>query len=146
MKLNTDNFFKTCTPYSITINPCDKFQYHNRPDRIKRVNGLIYEALLSYDTFNVLEFSEPRGMSVKGKTGPRLHTHGILYFKKLKDLKRFMAHGYYNILRFASLDIDTIDDLEKWFAYMNKQNILSVKERYITRYISYKMFLKDITS
>ncbi len=123
-----ENYYKLCKWYSITLNPIDKYQYFNSPNRFKRFKSFIYEQLLTfpakYELF--IEISEPHGMHTQGYSGPRLHLHGKIQFNTNKDRYMFLSNGYYKLLRFCSVDIDTIDDLRKWYKYCTKQHIFKL--------------------
>ena len=117
---------KTKTYYSITLNPSDKSQFLGNPNRYSKFHTRIYNILIDlkvqYD-LNI-EISEPSGMKTQGYSGPRLHLHGIIYFKTREQLQNFLLKGYYEITRISSIDIDTIENLQTWSDYCQKQHIL----------------------
>ncbi len=119
-------YYKVGQFYAITINPCDKYQFFGRINRCKRYHNFIYEQFLQFkcDYLLYIEISEPRGMHTQGYNGPRLHMHGTIYFENRKQLGWWLVEGYYKLLRFAAVDIDTIEDLPKWDAYCRKQNLI----------------------
>jgi len=120
------NYFTTNTKYSITLNPIDKHQYFGKKDRCRLFRNFVYEQCLSlnceYQLF--IEISEPNGFHIQGYNGPRLHLHGYILFPKPKALALFLVHDYYNLLRFSSVDIDTIKDKSHWYKYCTKQHLL----------------------
>ncbi len=119
-----ENFFKVNTWYSLTLNPPNKHQFLGHVDRFKRFRNFCYENLFilkSYEMF--IEISEPRGFHIKGYEGPRLHLHGRVRFNSNKELAQFLLNGYYKLLRWSSVDIDTINDADTWSAYCTKQHL-----------------------
>jgi len=120
-----ENYYKTNTWYSVTLNPIDKYQWFGKPNRWKRFRNFLYEILLSFKFkyHFVIELSEPRGMKTQGYNGPRLHLHGKIKFESKEVLARWLLLDYYSILRFASVDIDTISDEAKWDIYCSKQRL-----------------------
>lgn len=120
-----ENFFILNTWYSFTLNPIDKYQYFGKEDRFIRFCNFCYENLFILHCYELhVEVSEPRGFHVQGYSGPRLHLHGKLKFRSKKELAKFLLTGYYKLLRWSSVDIDTIGDMEKWDAYCIKQKLL----------------------
>ncbi len=120
-----ENYYKLDTYYSITINPIDKYQFYTNPTRFERFRNFVYENMIStkmeYELY--IEISEPHGMKTQGYTGPRLHLHGYLLFRNGTELRQFLLSGYYKLLRFASVDIDTIADRQVWKTYCTKQHL-----------------------
>ncbi len=120
-----EQFYVKHKKYAITLNPKDKFQFFGRKDRFHRFRNLMYEELLTfpgkYELY--IEISEPRGMHTAGYAGPRLHLHGWIEFSSVTTLEQFLLLFYYKLLRFTSVDIDTIDDIDKWLLYCKKQKI-----------------------
>lgn len=116
-------FYKPNTFYTFNLSPNDKYQYFGDPKRFTKFYSFIYELLLGLNgqyTMNI-ELSEPRGPQNSGKTGPRLHTHGILYFETKKALIKFMMNDYYKLLRVCRVEIDSISDFKYWYDYCHKQ-------------------------
>jgi len=118
-------FYNTNVLYSITLNPHNNHQFHGHEKRYRRFRNYMYQNLLSlhgeYEIF--IEYSEPRGMQVQGRTGPRLHAHGTLLFKSKKDLAHFLMTDYYKLLRWTSVDIDICSDPKVWYNYCTKQKL-----------------------
>ncbi len=129
-----ENFFKVNTWYSVTLNPIDKHQFCHKVDRYDKFHQFMYEQLsylkCTYEFF--IEISEPRGMHIKGYMGPRLHLHGKVRFKSRVEIAHFLLRDYYRLLRFCSVDIDSIDDLRKWYKYCTKQ--LLFKDRRLSSF------------
>ncbi len=123
--MKPQNFYKTKTPYAITINPIDQHQYFSSAQRMIQFRDFIYEQTMSwkwkYEMF--IEISEPRNMKTHGYSGPRMHLHGFFVFRNTKELAMFLLHGYREITRYASIDIDTISDHPKWMEYCAKQKL-----------------------
>lgn len=127
-------YYKKNIPYSITLNPIDKYQFMGKIERLKRFRNLVYEQFVSnwceYELY--IEISEPRGFKTQGYSGPRLHIHGTIIFRKNKEILDFLLDKYYRLLRWTSVDIDTISDKTKWKEYCIKQNI--IKNNRISNY------------
>lgn len=128
-------FYKVKKQYSITINPIDRYQWLHNIKRVRKFRNHFYEVFMAekyqYELF--IEFSEPRGFHTQGYSGPRLHMHGTISFNDIKELGYFLSQGYSKLLKYASVDIDTIDDIDKWKAYCTKQKI--IKKNRISNYI-----------
>ncbi len=123
-----ENYFQTNIKYSITLNPIDKYQFFGRPNRFARFRNFIYENLfilkeIEYEFF--IELSEPKGFHTQGYSGPRLHLHGTILFPRKQSLTKFLLHHYYALLRFTSVDIDTITDTAVWYSYCTKQKLIA---------------------
>ncbi len=119
-----DNFYKLHTWYSFTLNPIDKHQFFGKVDRYMKFRNFVYENLFilaNYEAF--IELSEPRGFSIQGYSGPRLHIHGKLKFDTKSELAKFLLLSFYSLTRWTSVDIDTIDDSDWWYKYCTKQRI-----------------------
>ncbi len=120
------SFYKTGVNYALTLNPIDKFQFLGKPNRLNRFRNFIHEQLMNfscrYEMF--LEISEPRGFHISKYAGPRLHLHGTIKFRKNKEMAQFLLLDYYDLLRWASVDIDTVGDLDVWRAYCMKQHLI----------------------
>jgi len=120
------NYYKLQTPYSITLNPVDRYQYHGFEDRYQKFRRNAYSriASLKQNLMLYIEISEPHQMILQGKAGPRLHMHGTIQFDNKDDLRRFLLSGLYLLTRWTSVDIDTIADPKIWLRYMTKQRLL----------------------
>ncbi len=120
------NFFHVGKKYSITLNPIDKHQFINKGyDRFKSFRSFVYEQCLAtkYEYELFIEISEPYAMKTQGYFGPRLHMHGYVKFRSSKELAQFLMYDYYKLLRWTSVDIDTIGDESKWYSYCTKQHL-----------------------
>jgi len=126
--MNQQCYFKLNTLYSITLNPSDKYQFHNTPYllRYKKFRNYLYEQLLpitcKYTIY--IELSEPHQNITSGNIGPRLHAHGLLEFTKKKQLTKFLLSDMYRLLRTMYVDIDTVESLPIWLKYCTKQQLL----------------------
>ena len=122
----TSSYFKVHDCYAFTLNPVDKYQFFGHKDRFRRFRNFVYEQFLSfsarYELF--IELSEPRGMHTAGYMGPRLHMHGTVCFETKKQLGDFLMNDYYSLLRWTSVDIDTVDCYETWLSYCTKQHLI----------------------
>lgn len=125
-KKTPSNYYTTQTPYAITINPIDKYQFVGRPNREYLFSNLILSIVqpMKHNLILYKEISEPHQMVLQGKLGPRLHLHGVITFDSKTKLKQFLLHDMYSLLRIASVDIDTIEDLDHWLSYCSKQSLL----------------------
>ncbi len=126
-------YYKLNTPYSITINFKDSYQFFNNINRVRKVKRLLHDILFNgyVKLHNIIyelhmEVSEPRGFHTAGYAGPRLHFHGTIEFKYRADLQYFLLFQYRAILKVGSVDIDTIEDSSVWKEYCTKQDILRV--------------------
>ncbi len=121
------NYYQLNKPYSITIQPCDKYQFHGHPLRFKKFYDLYYTLFQNfkgeYDLF--IELSEPHQQLAHQSAGSRLHIHGTIQFRKTKHLGNFLMYFQHKLLKYGNLDIDTIKDLAVWYKYCTKQHILS---------------------
>ncbi len=119
------NFYEVEKCYSLTITPNDKMQRFGQQKRFIKVRQFIYELFLScnfiYDM--IIEISEPHSFKVAGYKGPRLHAHGVILFRDNNELKQFLLNDYYKLQRQSGIDIDTINDLDVWSKYCNKQKL-----------------------
>lgn len=144
-----NTFYRIKQPYSITINPMDKFQYLGKPNRIISFRNFIYEKLISWvdhdiDYYFKMELSEPHQNLKQGYSGSRYHLHGIIVFKTTNALHWFLEQQIYKVCRYAHLDIDTIADISQWVEYMQKQKIIPKQYRTLTNYVSFEEFLTAI--
>lgn len=126
--MNLKPFYETNKKYSITLNPQDKYQFFGKPDRFRRFRNHVYENLLHLDANEVdyeliIEISEPHEFKTVPYQGPRLHMHGVILFKNISSLGYFLTTGYTKIIKWSSIDIDTIGDMDKWISYCKKQHI-----------------------
>lgn len=123
---NPKNYYLLNTPYAITLNPIDKYQYLGSQSRLSKFRNHVYENLINLnpDYHFVIEISEPRSFQKQGYAGPRLHLHGVIIFKTSKQLHKFLMNDYYNLTRWTSIDIDTINDMTIWSQYCFKQKII----------------------
>lgn len=112
-----DKMFELNKPYSITLNAEDQHTgYDDRIERMfkyyrKRLSKLHFEYHFSY------EISTP----LDGRT-PRAHLHGVMYFSNYKQLLKWYEKDAEELARSMHVDIDTIQDMNEWSQYMNKNN------------------------
>ncbi len=125
MDKKAKTFYKKYEKYSITINPCDKYQCLGQPDRLTEFKNFMNEQFIGYPSHGIhyefhIELSEPREIK-QGQAGPRLHLHGWVEFKSSKSIRHWLLHEMYNISRYAYMQIDTISHLADWKLYCEKQ-------------------------
>lgn len=132
--MNLENYYVKGKKYSITINPIDKYQFNATSKRIQKFKSFVYDQLVGigpeYKLY--IEFSEPHGMKTQGYLGPRLHLHGTIEFKSTRDIGNWLCYDMYNIYKWASMDIDVVNDEEIWYNYCTKQKL--IKNNLITNY------------
>lgn len=93
---------KTIQDYAITINVEDSKQ-------------------LQYYIRRIFYYASGETYYERSSTG-RPHAHGVIRFHSYDDiykLYKYMNDNYLNI----QVEIDTIDDMQKWKAYMTKQHM-----------------------
>ncbi len=133
-----EQFYKINTWYSITINPCDKYQFFGNIDRLQKFRNYFYELFVSnwcqYEMF--IELSEPRGTLIYKYQGPRLHLHGKIKFSGKAMMIAFLLDGVRRLCHVGSIDIDSIDDTDVWLTYCTKQKHLHSR---ITRLSNYTL-------
>lgn len=126
--MNLDPYYVKDKLYSITLNPTDKYQYFGKIGRFKLFRSFIFQEIQHWSQMGIdyelyIEISEPRGMKVPPYRGPRLHLHGYINFKTISSIGYFLSLGYYKLLKFTSVDIDTIADPKAWLSYCKKQHL-----------------------
>lgn len=134
-KSNTP-YYKIKEKYSITINPCNKYQFYGQSQRFDKFRNYVFSQLAFMDNIfeAFIEISEPHGFKTQGYDGPRLHLHGTILFEKTAQLGNFLTKHYPSMLKWACVDIDTIDDMDTWQSYCTKQRIF--KNNKISTYAS----------
>lgn len=115
------NMLQKHTLYSFTINPDDtrqRFDHHNRTDTIiKYVKKHLDTQLFEY--YLLFEYSNPSNGYI-GCSKPRLHAHGYLYFRNNTQLLWWYESSFYNLSKWCSFEVDTINDPIKWETYVQK--------------------------
>lgn len=122
--------------YSITLNPQDKFQYLGQANRLEKFRDMINELFLCWPELGIdyvlhIELSEPRGNMIHQSSGPRLHIHGTFKLRTNKAVFNFLIKEIYSLLRIGNLDIDTINDFDKWNTYCLKQFRVFPKNKHV---------------
>lgn len=109
--------------YSFTI--CPEYQLPDDKNRYKRVQNYIHETVLS--AFNGIaeyryniEISEPHGTCFKSCI-TRIHAHGRFMLNDLQSVRQFLLFGLRNLSQLGIIEIDTINDINVWDAYCEKQ-------------------------
>jgi len=109
--------------YSFTI--CPEYQLPDDKDRFKRIQNYIYETVLSALNgiaeyrYNI-EISEPHGTCFKSCI-TRIHAHGRFMLNDLPSVRQFLLFGLRNLSQMGIIEIDTINDINVWDAYCEKQ-------------------------
>ncbi len=130
--LKSKNFY-LATRYAITINLNDKWQFFGSCGRLDRAKAFLSEQLIhltNNDTHYELycELSEPRDNTIS-KNGPRVHFHGVIYFENVRAVRHFLLYEWYSLSRYSKFKIDSIDNIEIWESYCQKQqNIIHTHE------------------
>lgn len=136
---NYEQYYKVGQLYSITLNPINRYQYFGTKNRFRLFKNRFYEEIQSINGqhYLVIEISEPRGMKVGNDNyyGPRLHAHGVIYFKSNKQICKFLLHDYTRLLRYTSLDIDICNDKDKWHKYIHKQLLFKPDKKIYSNFI-----------
>lgn len=119
------NLFDVGKLYSITINPDDKHQYIDEPDRCQKLHSYWSKQLARHSwEYNLYaEFSNP----LNSKSFPRYHFHGIISFKTKGQLRRWYTTTARALSKISYYDIDTIGDIKHWQSYCKKnQSIMNL--------------------
>lgn len=103
------------TYYSITINPNDDYQFFNDIEsvRIKKAENHIKYIMRKYIN---IRFSLYIDVSRVG----RIHWHGTIMFPFINSIKFFYTEVINELLSKHHIEIDTINDSDKWFHYCTK--------------------------
>lgn len=138
--------------YSFTFNPKDKYQWYQEPKELvseeirleKFKNKLSVAMKFLQDNqikyFCNIECTVPfQGVELR----PRLHLHGIIQFKDVKAKRWFLLYGIPYITMIGQMEIDTIDDLDYWSKYCNKQQYMELG--YLTNQLIYTSLDEYIT-
>lgn len=108
-------------PYAISIN-ADKITGDIQKD-YKQYTNILYNLFdcsnIDYEVY--FEFS-PIG---------KLHLHGIFMVHSLKDIGELFQRMH-NVYKLCASEIDSVDDLEKWLKYCQKQR--HVMKPYLNKY------------
>ncbi len=120
-----DLFYVKHKWYSLTLNPCDKYQYLGCVNRFKKFIDMINELFIHYPSIGIhyvfwIELSEPRELSHLS-AGSRLHIHGKIKMFSQKAVRTFLLQELYKLSRYGQLKIDTISNEILWEDYCKKQ-------------------------
>lgn len=69
-----------------------------------------------------MDISEPRKMN---NNSPRIHFHGCILFSKATALLTWLLDVSYRLSKIANIDIDTINDIDKWQRYCQKYDSIT---------------------
>ena len=116
------NMYQKGTLYAITINPDDKHQFVDEPDRLEKITKYWTKLLQKYSLeYNLYaEISTPKN----SKSFPRYHFHGIISFRTRGHLRRWYNNTYRELSKISYFDIDTIDDILHWQTYCSKNEAI----------------------
>lgn len=112
-------FYQINKVYSLSINYDNTIQsiknYYRRAGRIKENLNILTKNKIKH----ILHFdiSEPREII---NNIPRLHLHGIIYFKTNKQIRIWLTDIIPHIAEIATIKIDTIQDINIWEKYCKK--------------------------
>lgn len=103
------------TYYSITLNPCDDYQYWSEisDERIKKSKNHMKYLIRRYCNIHMdlyLEIS---------RTG-RLHWHGTIKISHINHVREFYLVVIHELMTKHHVDVDTIEDMDKWIEYCTK--------------------------
>lgn len=113
--------------YAITINPDDKHQWDGKFDRLQLFKNWMNELMLPLPVKGIeyylnVELSEPNESIVKGSIKkPRLHCHGYIVFRSKKAVRAWLLTEFYRVSKESHVFIKRIDNWDKWFTYITKQ-------------------------
>lgn len=130
MSAPTDNLLATTSLYYVpgrwySFTLCPRDQHETRCNRWQGVCIKLYECVISafgnYASFRYnVEISEPHN-HLKETTIPRIHAHGRFLLYDQYSVLQFLLFGLYNLTQLGVTEVDTIDDLDKWDTYCEKQ-------------------------
>jgi len=129
--LNREDFCPTSgVQYGITINPQDELQYFDKQTRIHMCRDLLKKdlfklpkgVLIDLETELSLPNSNKYAFSTRVSNYPRIHFHGIIFFKTDRSVIDYLTVGPY-LLRNYSINICNINDMNGWVDYCRKQNL-----------------------
>lgn len=126
-----------CVPnqaYTFTISPNDDYQYFDKEDRLHKFISYWrrYFCTKMYSNIAVL-------LHIELSPAGRLHAHGRISFNNMRTITLFYLNNINMLLDRAQVEIDTIEDEEKWDNYCTKQadyfngcnrTINNLKDRY----------------
>lgn len=115
------------TLYTFNLNPNNDHQYWNDEDCRLRycirylVNNNLYKFInnrttISYTLVPEISNSHKYDNPVKN----RVHFHGTILFKTIKDIKMWYYYIYNVLNKNFSVEVDTIKNKDTWFSYMYK--------------------------
>lgn len=118
--------------YTVTLNPCDKYQFLGQAKRFDKFRDMINELFMDYPTLNIdyvmhLELSEPRGKLAHNTGGSRLHIHGHIRLRNNKAVFNFLINKLYQMLKYGWVKMDILNDPQIWETYITKQKLYMPK-------------------
>lgn len=122
--------------YTLTINPCDDFQYFKNNNRLE--NFTLYIKQQMRQLVNVCDID----LYIEVSRAGRLHGHGTVQFKTNQSIADFYLNHVHRILRANQIEIDTLSDVEDWSEYCQKSQHL-IKLRIQTKDVL-KLQLKEV--
>lgn len=116
------------TLYTFNMNPNDDHQYFNdEDDRLRYcirylINNTMWKFINNRTTIKfvlVPEIDNSHKYSGPPKKN-RVHFHGTIIFKTIKDIKMWYYYIYNVLTKNFSVEVDTIENKDTWFNYMYK--------------------------
>lgn len=116
--------------YGLTINPDDHLQYFDKHTRInmcreqlmKDLTVLPKDVFIDIETELSLPHSTKYSFNTRMSNYPRIHFHGIIFFRTYRSLIEYLTIGT-NQLKHYSINISNIKDFDGWVQYCHKQNL-----------------------
>nr|UOF76868.1 rep protein [Cressdnaviricota sp.] len=101
--------------YALTINPDNDHQYfkESTDERIKKATTYINALLSRYPNMRCR-------LKMDISRNGRIHWHGIVVFKHTNHIKDFFFETIHNLQLSNQIELDTIQDMQKWIEYMGK--------------------------
>ncbi len=131
-----DDFVYKCnTIYSITIAPCDKYQFFGK-ERLSKFRDYFYKKFADRwcDYLIYIEISEPTGLMDHKHQGARLHIHGFIKFTSISQIQNFLLSGMRSLCQVGRTAIDIPHYINVWFVYCTKQALLPDKVRRLSNF------------
>lgn len=101
--------------YTLSISPCDEWQYYNAVNAEQRYANFFKHA--SHFILNVMLPVCDVEVFIETSEAGRLHMHGII---KIKDIFTFFLMVIPKLRSYGTYEIDTIKDSSQWDIYKHK--------------------------
>lgn len=101
--------------YTFTVNPNDKYQFWDCPDRVASAQGYM-------TTYFLKQMSEFAYLELQMEISPkgRIHYHGTIMFYSFCQVKNFYLETIPLLMKNYEIEIGLIEDLSDWMEYCNK--------------------------